>query len=591
MKIPQSVIENISVNVDIITLINEYVTLTRAGSNYKGLCPFHNEKTPSFTVSPDKNIYKCFGCGKSGSIFQFIMDMESLSFPEAVRFIAKKYHISIPEMADESPEDKKKDNLFLLYEKVTILFEYLLFNTPDGEKAFNYMADRSFETETLKKFRLGFAPKDRRWLYGFLKKKNFSEQFLVDSGLFSKNYPQITLFSNRIMFPIFNVSKKPVAFSGRLIEGEGPKYINSPETILYQKKKLLYGFAQAQPSIRKSKYFVLCEGNFDVLALHQSGIGEAVAPLGTSFTIEQAQFLKRYAAECRVAFDGDKAGFKAIVKASAMCESFGLENKVIVLGENNDPSDILQKDGKEILIKVCNYPINTFEYLLKCASGFWNLKNLDGKGKAINLIKPLINSSFSDMRRSEWVNYLSDFLKIDVDALNKELKNSDNKSSSSKGGSSPGRSNHQYNSDDLFLMLAVIANIEYFNLVLDNLAVDDLIDPRAIFIYNLLKDFEYKGQSDINSLMENVREDDLRTLIFNRISSGEFDLENPDTLIKDTLYRIKVRSMMKKRVELESLIRMIERTSPDNSSELNILLKKKIELDKALTELKVSYNG
>ena len=290
MRIPESLIEEIKEKSDILSIVSEYSALKKKGDRYWGCCPFHNEKTPSFSVRPEQGMYYCFGCHKGGSLFNFIMEIEGLSFIEAVRFAAEKTGVILPENSNETEEEVvQRDSLKDLYKRVAGSFHYILMNNDQASTTRQYLADRGIHEETIVKFQLGYAPDDPKWLHGFLKSRNYSEDFLAASGLFSRKYPQWSLFSNRLMFPIYSNQGEIVAFSGRTMgsDPKAPKYINSPDTPLYNKSKLLYGLWQSREGMRKTREFYLCEGNVDVLALHQAGISTGVAPLGTALTEDQ----------------------------------------------------------------------------------------------------------------------------------------------------------------------------------------------------------------------------------------------------------------------------------------------------------------
>lgn len=308
----QSTIDAVINSSDMALIIGEYTKLERRGAyQYWGCCPFHGEKTPSFHIETDKNFYYCFGCQAHGNIINFIMEMDKISYPEAISLLAKRGGIPVTyEDGEPSNEEKntyKKNNEYIdLYERCTSMFHYLLTQTSMGQKGMEYIKKRGFTEETIKKFKLGYAPEDRKWLYEFLFSKNFSKDFLKDSGLFSQNYPEVTLFSDRLMFPIFNRNGKAVAFSGRILhpqrEREG-KYLNSPELPHYKKRETLFCFNFAKKAIRENKKVIICEGNMDCIAYHQSGIEYAVAPLGTAFTDDQVKLLQGFIDTIILSFD------------------------------------------------------------------------------------------------------------------------------------------------------------------------------------------------------------------------------------------------------------------------------------------------
>jgi len=332
-KYSESVIESIKNRLTVSEVVSQYVTLTRKGDRFWGLCPFHHEKTPSFTVVDEDGFYKCFGCGKGGSIFNFVMEMEHVGFSEAVEILAKKAGIELKkETEGEKKEYSKQKAIEELYNRLSKTYHLILLSHPQAQGAREYLEKRKVSQQTIEKFQLGYAPDDPKWLYGFLRKNNYSDEVLKESGLFSKNYEQLPLFRNRIMFPIRTWQGNCVAFGGRDLSGESrAKYINTPETVIYSKRHVLFGFYESLPAIKEKKEITLCEGNFDVVSLHQAGLTYAAAPLGTAFTEEQAKLIKRYCNKVNLLFDSDSAGQNATAKALLICQKLDLTNFVVKL--------------------------------------------------------------------------------------------------------------------------------------------------------------------------------------------------------------------------------------------------------------------
>ena len=326
MRIPEEKLQEITEDIDVIAVVGQYVTLQKQGRKYIGLCPFHNEKTPSFNVDPEKKFYYCFGCQKGGTIFNFLMEIEKLSFPEAAKRLAQKSGVTLDLKGGEEVFNDKWLSLRELYSRVSGSFHYLLGEKPEAAEGRAYLEERLVSPAMIDRFELGWAPKERYWLFNFLRKKNYSPEFLKESRLFSEKNPKASFFWNRIIIPIRSSSGQVIGFGGRTMGGEGPKYINSPESRFFKKRKNLYGLDQAISGIRKTGEFILTEGFFDVIAFFQAGIERAVAPLGTAFTEEQAKVIRRYAAKGVIVFDGDEAGIRATSKAIQLCEEGGNPN-------------------------------------------------------------------------------------------------------------------------------------------------------------------------------------------------------------------------------------------------------------------------
>ena len=347
--IKQKSIEEVIETAKVEDVVQDYVNLRRRGVNLIGLCPFHNEKTPSFTVSPAKGIYKCFGCGKGGDAVTFVMEQENVAFPEAIRHLAKKYGIKLEEteLTDEArAEQQYRDSLYLINQYARDFYQDQLFNTDIGKSVgLSYFKQRGFREETIKKFGLGFSPdkKDQFTLHAV--QKGYNAESLKKLGL-TTQYGR-DFFRNRVMFPIHNLSGKVIGFGGRILlkNVKAPKYLNSPETDIYNKSKVLYGTFFAKKGIRREDECILVEGYTDVLSLHQAGIDNVVASSGTSLTVQQIQLVKRYTDNIKMLYDGDIAGIKAALRGMNLVLEQGLNVRIVALPEGEDPDSYLQKVG------------------------------------------------------------------------------------------------------------------------------------------------------------------------------------------------------------------------------------------------------
>ena len=425
--IQKETIDAVTRTADIVSIVGEYVPLTRKGSSWWGCCPFHKEKTPSFSVTPDKNMFYCFGCHKGGDVIKFVMEMEKQSYPEAITALAKKAGIEIKYEEGYNPDaakkDTTKDELIQLYDRVATMFHYLLTQTEGGKFAFEYTTKRGLTADTIAKFKLGYAPADRRWLKNFLRKKNFSDDFLAKSGLFSKNYPDVAFFSDRLMFPIFNRRGQCVAMGGRLLRGEGPKYLNSGDLIQYQKGETLYAFNFAKNAIRQEKKVIFCEGYMDCIAYHQCGIEYAVAPLGTALTEEQVKLVQGFVDTVLLSFDSDGAGQTATWKAILLCRKHDLTVKVIRLRGAKDPAEIMLNFGKETLTADVNNAILDSDYLLDSLSHSYPIDTPEGKTKACLAFFPYIDALQTDIQKESCLEQLGQVFNISPEAVRRDFNN------------------------------------------------------------------------------------------------------------------------------------------------------------------------
>ena len=348
---------------DIVDVVSGYVRLSRkSGSNLFGLCPFHSEKTPSFSVSPDKQIYHCFGCGKGGGVISFIMEIENLSFPEAVAFLARRANMALPEQEDDHESKKRARMLALNRDAARFFYEQL--QSPAGTRARAYMARRGISRATATSFGLGAAPNEWNALERAMRGKGYTLYELSDAGLVKKgrNGGSYDTFRDRLMFPVIDVRGNVIGFSGRLLGEDGPKYLNSPDTLVFNKGSNLFALNLAKKS--KSGYILLSEGNIDVVSLHQAGFDSAVASLGTSLTSEQARLISRYAPEVIIAYDNDGAGQKAAQRAIGILEKLDLRVRVLQMSGAKDPDEFIQTRGAEAFRKLIEGSENQVDYRL-----------------------------------------------------------------------------------------------------------------------------------------------------------------------------------------------------------------------------------
>ena len=366
-------LQELSERNDIVDVVSGYVQLTkRSGSNLFGLCPFHSEKTPSFSVSPDKQIYHCFGCGKGGSVIGFIMEIENLSFPDAVGFLARRAGMAMPE-ADDNGASKRRERMLHLNRDAARFFHEQL-KTPPGQIARDYIARRGLSGRTVTNFGLGFAPNTWSSLTDAMKQKGYSERELFEAGLVRQGKSGrgcYDTFRNRLMFPVIDVRGNVIGFSGRILDDGEPKYMNSPETLVFSKSHNLFALNLAKKS--KSGYLILAEGNIDVASLHQAGFDSAVASLGTSLTPEQARLMSRYVNEVVIAYDNDGAGQKAAQRAISILEKLDVRVRVLRMEGAKDPDEYIAKFGADAFRNLLDRSENHVEYRLDSLKAGYDL--------------------------------------------------------------------------------------------------------------------------------------------------------------------------------------------------------------------------
>lgn len=381
MYYSDEIIEEVRSRNDIVDVISQYVRLQKKGSSYFGLCPFHNEKSPSFSVSRDKQMYYCFGCGAGGNVFTFIMEYENYTFLEALRFLAERAGIELPE-EEYSKEAKERADLrvtLLEMNKLAAKYFYAQLKSPGGKVGYEYLRKRQLSEETITAFGLGYSNKYSDDLYKYLKTKGYSDELIVKAGLANVDEKQgiYDKFWNRVMFPIMDANNRVIGFGGRVMGDGKPKYLNSPETLIFDKSRNLYGLHRARTS-RKS-YFLICEGYMDVISLHQAGFTNAVASLGTALTSGHASLIKRYVNEVYLTYDSDEAGTKAALRAVPILKEAGITAKVIRMEPYKDPDEFIKNLGAEAFEERIAKARNGFMFRLEMLEKDYDMNSPEGK--------------------------------------------------------------------------------------------------------------------------------------------------------------------------------------------------------------------
>ena len=381
MRYPEELIEEIRMKNDIVGVISGYVRLQRKGSSYFGLCPFHNEKSPSFSVSPGKQMYYCFGCGAGGNAITFLMEYENATFQEAVKMLADRAGVALPEIEYSEEMRRKESRRVRLLEvnKEAAKYYYYMLRSPKGQRGHRYLADRELTDETMKKFGLGYADGAGSDLTAYLRSKGYTDDLITEAGLtgFDEKRGVHDKFWNRVMFPIQDSNHRVIGFGGRVMGDAKPKYLNSPETAIFDKSRNLYGLNFARSS--RAGNMILCEGYMDVIAMHQAGFGQAVASLGTAFTVGQAGLLKRYGEEVLLAYDSDGAGTNAALRAIGILREAGLRGRVIDMKPYKDPDEFIKNLGAEAFQERMDQAENGFFFELKVLERDYRLDDPESK--------------------------------------------------------------------------------------------------------------------------------------------------------------------------------------------------------------------
>lgn len=528
-QISEELIEQIRSTNDIVDTIGEYVQLKKQGRNYLGLCPFHGEKTPSFSVSQEKQIFHCFGCGKGGNVFTFLMEIESFNFYEAIKHLAERAGIELPNDAinQESSLSKESQQVLSAHEWLMKLYHHLIRYTKDGKQGLDYLQERGITTEAIDTFQLGFAPNTKDFIATFLEKKGFHPQMLVKYGLLVRGQDDSVTdrFRGRVVFPIRNHLGKTVAFGARAMEGQEPKYLNSPESDLFQKGKMLYNFDLAKKHIRKQNEVVLFEGYMDVISAYQSGVHNVVATMGTALTEIQAKLLGRYAETVIICYDGDNAGIEATYKAAKLLQQTGCQVKIASLKNNLDPDSYIKEFGgdafkREVLEASQTFMSFYMQYIKKDY-------NLSLEGDRIEYVEEILKELAkieSSVEREFYLKELSAEFNISVQTLLEEIEQQRQKLGAGKDKwekdrytnkveKSRGKLLPAYHNAERQLLAYMLQNRTIADKIQEEIGVSFNIDDHKIIATYLYAFYEEDNPESVSMFIERITDEKLRKVV------------------------------------------------------------------------------
>ncbi|MFH1198639.1 MAG: DNA primase [Candidatus Omnitrophota bacterium] len=580
MKIPENILEDILGRIDIVEIISGYIPLKRSGRNFKAPCPFHHEKTPSFMVSADRQIYHCFGCHKGGNVFRFLMDYERMEFPEAVEMLAKKCGVVLPE---SKPQDPKATNfitqLYKLNELAAGFYEQGLSLAP-GAQAKDYLLKRGIKEESLKLFKLGFAADKWDGLITYLRAKGVPLSLLEKAGLVlsKEGGGYYDRFRNRVIFPIFDIKSRVLAFGARVLpalsRGEGdnslPKYLNSPETPVYTKGKHLYGLNFAKDAIRDNDYAVIVEGYLDFLMPYQEGVQNIVASLGTALTPEQARALKRYTHNIVMVYDPDKAGEMATLRSLDIFIEEGMNVKVVSLPEGLDPDLFVRQNGAQGFREKILAAKSLFDYKLGILKLRHNAKDVEGKSNIAAAMLPTINKFEDAVTKSEYIKKLSQELSVTETALWEELKKIKDGRLAVDFSRGQTKKAIDINPTEKMLIKMMLEAPGLARYVKENLIPEDFKDERASRIVSLLFNFIEQGKEMGPSVLVNhIDEEDIAQFI---CESAFLDVaqENKEKVVENCVCRMKDERLKNRRQNLHEEIKRAQALGDEEK--LNILM-------------------
>jgi len=405
LRYSDDIIEEVRMKNDIVDVVSQYVKLNRRGNTYFGLCPFHNEKTPSFSVTPSKQMYYCFGCGAGGNVYNFVMEYENYTFGEALQHLADRAGVQLPkiEYSREAREKAEKRATLLEINKLAASYFYYQLRRENGSQAYAYLINRGVSEDTIKKFGLGYSDKYSDDLYKFLKSKNYSDDLLRESGLFNvdERHGMYDKFWNRVIFPIMDVNNRVIGFGGRVMGDGKPKYLNSPETKIFDKSRNLYGLNIARTT--RKNYLILCEGYMDVISMHQAGFTNAVASLGTALTSGHASLLKRYTQEVLLLYDSDDAGVRAALRAIPILREAGITSRVVSLKPHKDPDEFIKALGGEEFEKRLERAMDSFMFRIHMAQKEFTMEEPQGQNRFFERCAQMLLELSDELERNLYI--------------------------------------------------------------------------------------------------------------------------------------------------------------------------------------------
>ena len=523
MRYPQTFLDELKRQADIVRVVQDYVQLKKKGANWMACCPFHKEKTPSFSVSPAKEIFYCFGCHKGGSVFNFVMEMERVSFPEAIKLVAEKSGVPLPKLIEDSRFEAKRheaDDVIQLNKWALEFWEQQLDSSSEAWIARDYLLGRDISPETRKTFRLGYAPDSWDALSTHLRQKGAAQEQIDRSGLVVKKEETgrtYDRFRGRLIFPVMDIQGKPIAFGGRTLKDEDAKYINSPETAAYVKGRNLFGLNLTRDEIRRAGFVVLVEGFLDLIVPYQLGVRNVVASLGTALTPDQARLVSRFARKVVVNYDGDNAGVQAAKKAIAILLAEDLEVKILVLPDGSDPDEFIRKSGVSEYQRQRGLAQPHIQFVIDQAVKDRKLSNPADKEAAIDEVLPYIRAVRSRIQKREYFDSAMDSLRISDAALRRELWHSirlGTDRSARPSDTKPGRPAIKPTVAEERLLGFVFANDKLRSDVLRMLQPEDYEDLVTAPLLRALLELEQEHRgSDFESLSEKLEDNPVLDLL------------------------------------------------------------------------------
>lgn len=566
------IIEEVRQTNDIVDIISQYVHLKRSGRNFFGLCPFHNEKSPSFSVSPDKQIFHCFGCGVGGNVFTFLMKIEGINFIEAVQSLAERANIQLPtlENSADSAREELKAKVYKVNEFTANFYHENLYK-PSAKEAQEYIKKRKMTNEILKSFQIGFSGKFDE-LYRALKVQGFNDSEILESGLVNRNEngTYIDRYRNRLMFPICDARGRVIAFGGRVLDDSKPKYINSPENIVYSKGRNLFGLNVAKKSQDIRKRILIVEGYMDVISLHQRGINNVVAPLGTALTQQQGWLLRKNSEQIVLSFDSDEAGLQAKLRALDILQNMGCDIRVLQMEGAKDPDEYIVKYGNARFQNLIDKALSVIEFKVKILKKNLNLENTNDKIKFLNEIAKLISKVENNIEREIYIEKISKEYEISKEAIYAEvnkLSYTGNKGEKILDKPKPVAIHKKIENEisqatkkreNTVLAILLMGDLNVFQIIKQNIGVNDFKSALNKQIAQILYEEFEKGNSNINAILDKMGEEEQSHIT--EILADDYELDDIEKAIDDVMQKYEKEKLNERKLQIIQLLEEPEKT-------------------------------
>ncbi len=586
-KYSDEIIEEVRQTNDIVDIISQYVHLKRSGRNFFGLCPFHNEKSPSFSVSPDKQIFHCFGCGVGGNVFTFLMKIEGINFIEAVQSLAERANIQLPTLENsiDSAREELKAKVYKVNEFTANFYHENLYK-PSAKEAQEYIKRRKMTNEILKSFQIGFSGKFDE-LYKTLKAHGFNDPEILESGLVNRNEngTYIDRYRNRLMFPICDARGRVIAFGGRVLDDSKPKYINSPENIVYSKGRNLFGLNVAKKSQEIKKRILIVEGYMDVISLHQRGINNVVAPLGTALTQQQGWLLRKNSEQIVLSFDSDEAGLQAKLRALDILQNMGCDIRVLQMEGAKDPDEYIVKYGNARFQNLIDKSLSVIEFKVKILKKNLNLENTNDKIKFLNEIAKLISKVENNIEREIYIEKISKEYEISKEAIYAEvnkLSYAGNKSEKILDKPKPVAIHKKIENEisqatkkreNTVLAILLMGDLNVFQIIKQNIDVKDFKSELNKQIAQILYEEFEKGNSNINAILDKMGEEEQSHIT--EILADDYELDDIEKAIDDVMQKYEKEKLNERKLQIIQLLEEPEKTVEEKNElgkELNDII-------------------